>query len=391
MTIQCKSIRMSRMFLVLAFACIPAVNPLAGQSKEENYPDSFADEVIGTNFEKSAEPMKNFIRMIEVDGQIQLLDNWDKADARATRDNKPDPEFEARVEEMMDSGMDRETAERFAEAHGRGNTKGMLGEFVKIRSAFGPSGGSGGSQGGKEWDYRIRTGQFGGHTRKDNRSTRIQFYDYENDIDFYINKKSEGVGFQFRFFSAHGFIDLWQSEDEIRLIVIQAGIPEVVSADNFRELMEQSPQVLREQLLPLWRALGIRAPMNLSDKRVVDAALQKIEAFNNDEMLVQGLLQDLTGDSMSTRNEAYEELLEGYFNWRELIEKFKSELELDEVSRPKLNLITTAAPGTMEQDYLDQLDLLNNKNALQELLKHTPEGQKNLVSDQIKFLEENKE
>ncbi len=391
MNIQCKSIRMSRMFLVLAFAFTPAVDPLAGQSKEEDHPDSFAEEVIGTNFEKSAEPMRNFIRMIEVDGQIQLLDNWEKSDARAARDNKPDPEFEAEVNELMDGGMDRERAERFAGMR-RGNSKGMLAEFVKIRSAFGLSGGgSGGSQGDKEWDYRIRTGQFGGHTRKDKRSTRIQFYDYENDIDFFINKKSEDVGFQFRFFSAHGFIELWQSEDEIRLIVIQAGIPEVISADNFRELMEESPQLLREQLLPLWKALGIRVPMNLADKRVIDAALQKIDAFNNDEMRVQGLLQDLTGDSMSDRNDAYEELLEGYFNWRELIDKLKSDLELDEVSRPKLNLITTAAPGTMEQDYLDQLDFLNNKSALQELLKHTPEGQKKLVSEHIKFLEENEE
>ena len=379
---------MSTRFLVIVFAFMPAGKPLAGQTNAENAPDSFAEEVVGTYFEKTAEPMSSLIRMIEVDGQIQLLDNWDKVDARAARDSEPDPEFEAEVEEMMDMGMDRASAERFAGSR-LGNTKGMLGQFMKIQSAVGRGGGSGGSPGVEQWDYRIRSGEFGGHTRKDKRSTRLQFYDYENDIDFYINKKSEDTGFQFRFCSAHGLIELWQSKEEIRLIVIQAGTPEVITADNFRELMDESPQEVREQLLPLWEALGIRVPMNLSDERVVDAALEKIAAFNSDEMLVQGLLEDLTGDSMSDRNEAYEELLEGYFNWRELIDKFKGELELDEVSQPKLKLITTAAPGTMEQDYLDQLDLLNNKTALQELLKHTPEGKKELVSDHIKFLEEN--
>ena len=234
--------RKSSMVLFFVFLLSLVVAPLSGQSRGEDYPDSFAEEVTGTTFEKTAESMGSLIRMIEVDGQIQLLDNWQKSDARAERDKEPDKELEAEIQRFIDRGMDREMAERFASGGGGHRNKGMLAAFMKVQSSLGSRGGSGGSPGNKTWDYRIRSDEFGGHTRKDERSVRLQFYDYENDIDFYINKKRKDIGFQFRFCSAFGMLELFQSKDEIRLIVIQAGSPTVVSADNFRELMEESPQ-----------------------------------------------------------------------------------------------------------------------------------------------------
>ena len=95
-----------------------------------------------------------------------------------------------------------------------------------------------------------------------------------------------------RFICHTGLLILRQEPGQVRVTIVESEDGGSVSADRFENLPEEA----KSRIFEIWKTLGIQPPLSFSDQAVAVAALEKLEALENDDELVLGLLADLEAE-----------------------------------------------------------------------------------------------
>lgn len=332
----------------------------------------FEENISNSDFSRVVEPMGELIQLVEADGMLKISRDWDKKHQRATAGLSDEEQLEKLIAEQVERGLPKDFAERHAKRMlERGNqTPAIRHQFDKVQKAVGRGGGSGGGGGGDDWRWRFESGKFSGNLEISADRLGIRFADSEFGVNVDFAESNEGK-LQFRVMCDAGIVALDQSDERIRLAVIHGDTAAVYLADNYQQLKEKHPVEVRRFLYDVWKSFGIQRPLSTKDPAVVDAILEKIRAVDSDGMEVYGLLEALTGDSISARDSAEKSLTENFYKWSDLVAKYEEEFEFDEQAAKRLRRIQSGHLATPIQDYVNTFDL-NDKDVLIQIWENTP-------------------
>lgn len=364
-------------FILLVLVWLPS--NLSSQELNKNIQES--------NFAKITSPLSNLIQMAIVDGQIELVKNWELQLRRQNTDKTNEELAEQEIQKQIDRGIPEEIARRMAE---RGNRMGMeksgIGlAFQEIHQVFGPgSRGSGGNANNRQW--RFSNAQMSGELKKSTERISLRLTDENAGIQLEIMEVDQDR-LTFRLTHNDGILDFNQKNGRVRLAIIQGETASVAVAENYDELLEKHADDLNEKLFPIWDSLGLQKPLSFSSPVVAAAAIEKLESIERDAMEVVVHLEALSGDSLKARDEAEAALRQSYYKWAELIETHREEIKFDERAAKRLEKIEQASPATPYQDYVNSQDF-NDPNTLIQLLKHVPEDKRAFLKEKIESLGE---
>ena len=323
--------------------------------------------------------MNQLLILTEKDGKLGFLRNWDIKHSRGNYAGDKEARLQKETNKMIERGMPLAHAKRLAKLE---FSPGLNPLHDRLQQAGGYFNSSGGSLGMKTWRYRFSRPGAQIHTRKTARFLAEEFIaDDEIELEF-----SEGIiaqDFKIRLFFKTGLLYLNQCADRIQLSVIGDESAETFVARDYPSLLKKYPGPVNRHFLQLLENIGFEEPLSLANADVKAAALEVLEAAANDEMRVQALLESLVADSLSERDEAAKELKEGYYKWQGLIGKFKPEIEFDDIAKKKFKKMVATAPGTDEQDFVNSMDLVNNRGSLLGLLKCVDEEESGLVVSRL--------
>lgn len=348
--------------------------------------EDFADEAASLGLEDVTENVKPMIRLVLREGRLELLGNWDLQKGRANIDFDKEQRKKELVKQFIERGLPEEHAEKMAEHRlqfGMEANQGTIAKaFFRLADALGAGGrGSSGSMQVKAYDF---SGRINAVARISDERRFFAFANRNQTVDYRLEDSDDRL--RFRFFCDSGMIELLQTETKIRVITIYDDQPRVFAASNYHQLLKQNPVWVKSTLLPVFKMLGIAAPLSLADKQVAQQAVEMIQSATEDEQDVITLLEDLASDSLSARKAAETKLFDNYYKWKNFIQTHQGEFEFDEISQGKLDRILKGAPGTEIQDYLNSIDIANNPAALNRLLETIDETKKEFVLNRLKML-----
>ena len=323
--------------------------------------------------------MNELVILTEKEGKLGFLRNWDIKDSRENFDGGKEARLQKEIDEMLERGMPLAHAKRMAEHQ----LEFGLNPFLeKLQQAAGRFSSSGGSPGKTTWRFRFSRPGVQIHTRKTAKVLAVEFI-ADDEVELEFMEGNNEHDFRVRLLCNSGLLYLNQTADKIQLSVIRDGDAKTYIARDFPSLLAKHPEPVKKHFFQLLENIGFEEPLSLANADVKTAALEVLEAAESDEMRVQGLLQSLVADSLSVRDEAAEELKEGYYKWQGLIEKFKTDIEFDDIAKKKFRKVVATAPGTDKQDFVNSMDLLNNRRSLLSLLKCVDEGESGLVVSRL--------
>ncbi len=346
----------------------------------------FAKDLSDSILVDGRDSMDGLIKLVVVDGRLCMLKNWRKDDARARTGEDQEDRLDDETLKLIERGIPEKHARKLAE---RRVQMGIMPPSAKrLEKVFSEiagrtAGSSSNSSGEDNWERRFRAGGLDARARRIGEQMRFEF-NTQGGIE--LSFLDDEDDFKIRLFTDSGVFYIHQNVERTQFVLIRGEDAKVFVADDYYQLREKHSEIIESELLPVLKEIGISEPMTLDGEDSLEVALDILEAHQDDWMKVQGLLDGLQSDSISGREAAYQKLLNGYYKWYGLIDELKSELKLDESAEAKLNKVLTAAPGTTVQDYVMELDLLNDKKELLRLLKVVPENESAPVISQLKEL-----
>ncbi|MEM7454223.1 MAG: hypothetical protein AAF456_07690 [Planctomycetota bacterium] len=375
--------RLSRSHITALCACLLLVGANYSFAQEEIPTPEFGEGVM----EEVSEIMPQLIALGIDDGFVGIERGWEKTRARNNADLNPEGELEELVQKYMDRGLPPGTARRWAE-----HEIDLGGERIElhpvctilndiVESVGQPRGGGGGGHDSFRW--RRSTDELSAQIIATVDEFQFEFNELNGARRRWIMTDSGAGTFLFTFISSEILLDLRQDSDRTRLAIIAGDDARVFAGDSFSDLASNHPEPLNSVLFPLFDQLGFKKPLSFEKAAVLEAAIEKIRATQQDDMDVIALLDELNSDSFTGRDAAQEELTINYFKWEHLINDFSGERDWHPEAEERLHRIKLGLSNTLIHDFIDNRDLLNSPEALLDVYELADDSDKAIVLSRL--------
>ena len=164
-----------------------------------------------------------------------------------------------------------------------------------------------------------------------------------------------------------------QSPDgTLRVVVIEAQAARVMGAPDFKRFYQQHGDWFDQVLAPSLEKVGVHSPLTPGHAAVIDAVLARLRP-DDQQRLQRGreLIEALDDDAFATREQATEQLIASFAEFRDLIAQSLADQDISAEMRMRLEQVVRAQAedGATAAEVVGQFDLLDDAAYLVGLLE----------------------